>query len=257
VARLGRERGLDVTVTVRSEERAAPLRAEGFRVLASATLDESIAQEVDGRTHVVISFQPDPATDACVARAVAGAHSVAYVSSTGVFGDRRGVVNDASPLPAAPEERSRRILAAEDTYRAAGATILRCPAIYGPDRGLHVRILRGDHRIPGDGTHFISRIHIADLAQFALAAAKHSATTYVVGDREPARHIDVIRFVCDTYGVPMPPSVPLDGVHASLRADRQVDASRALSELGVTLAFPTYREGMSRAATSGKTGEMT
>jgi hypothetical protein len=47
----------------------------------------------------------------------------------------------------------------------------------------------------------------------------------------------------------MPPFVPLESVHESLRADRRVDASRALATFGVTLRFPTYREGMSAAAT--------
>jgi hypothetical protein len=52
---------------------------------------------------------------------------------------------------------------------------------------------------------------VADLAQFALAAGTR-ASTYVVGDEEPARHLDVVRYVCRTYGVPMPGFVPLDGV---------------------------------------------
>jgi hypothetical protein len=71
----------------------------------------------------------------------------------------------------------------------------------------------------------------------------------VVGDLEPAPHVDVVRFVCEAYGVAMPPFVPLESVHESLRADRRVDASRALERFGVTLRYPTYREGMSPAAT--------
>ena len=47
-----------------------------------------------------------------------------------------------------------------------------------------------------------------------------------------------------TRGVPLPPFVPLESVHESLRADRRIDASRALATLGVTLRYPTYREGM-------------
>jgi hypothetical protein len=55
--------------------------------------------------------------------------------------------------------------------------------------------------------------------------------------------------VCETYGAEMPPSVPLDSVHASLRADRAVDASRAWSVLGVSPRYPSYRDGMSVTAT--------
>ena len=59
----------------------------------------------------------------------------------------------------------------------------------------------------------------------------------------------MVRFVCETYRVPMPPFVPLESVHDSLRADRWVDGSRARALFGVTFTYPTYREGMAPQAT--------
>jgi len=260
VARLARARGLEVVAHARSDARVAALRNEGFAVLQQAVLDETVAAHVDERTHVVIAFPPDGATDAHIAPSLAGAAAVSYVSSTGVYGAHRGVVDDATPLPAAsgdgttPSAPRARIVAAEAVYRRVGGTVLRCPGLYGRDRGLHVRILRGEHRIPGDGTRSLSRIHVEDLAQLILAlvpaaGAPRLAETLVVGDLAPAPHIDVVRFVCETYGVPLPPFVPLESVHESLRADRRVDASRALDRAGITLRYPGYREGMAPAAT--------
>lgn len=171
-----------------------------------------------------------------------------------MYGEHRGVVDDATPVPTAPppNERAARILTAEEAYRQRGATILRCPGIYGRDRGLHVRVLKGEHRIPGDGTRFLSRIHVEDLAQLVLASAAapgQRPDTYVVGDLEPAPHVEVVRFIADVYGVPLPPFVPLESVHESLRADRRIDAARALTTFGVALRYPTYREGMAPSAT--------
>ena len=245
---------------MRSDARAAALRAEGFEVLQASVLGDAVAEHVDARTRVVVAFPPDGETDARIAPLIARASHVVYISSTGVYGERRGVVDDRTPVPASPppSERAAKVLAAEAAYRAHGATVLRCPGIYGRDRGLHVRIVKGEHRIPGDGTRFLSRIHVDDLAQLVLAAASHgsahgavpgSPATYVVGDLEPAAHIEVVRFIAEAYGVAVPPCVPLDSVHESLRADRRVDASRALSELGVTLRYPTFREGMAPSAT--------
>jgi nucleoside-diphosphate-sugar epimerase len=248
-ARCARASGLDVLVTVRSDARAEALRADGFRVLQAPGLDAGVVAHIDGATHVVVAFQPDPETDAIVARALRGAHSSAYVSSTGVYGNLTGHIDDTTPLPEFPDARAQKILSAEAQYRSAGSTILRCPGIYGPDRGLHLRVLRGEHRIPGKGEGFLSRIHIDDLARFALAAADAASSTFVVGDSEPARHIDVVRFICDAYGVPLPESVPEGSVHASLRADRRIDATRASTLLGVELGYPTYREGMAPAVT--------
>jgi nucleoside-diphosphate-sugar epimerase len=254
IGRLARERGLEVMANVRSDARAASLRGVGFDVLQRPKLDETIAEHVSPVTHVVIAFPPDGATDARVAAALRGAARITYLSSTGVYGAHRGIVDDATPVPPpAPTDRGAKILAAEDVYRAVGATVLRCPALYGPDRGLHVRVLRGEHRIPGDGTRYLSRIHVADLAQLVLASLPPGAAM-VVGDLEPAPHGDVVRFICEAYGVPMPPFVPLESVHESLRADRRVDASRALAAAGIRLRYPSYRDGMSPSATGLQRG---
>ena len=248
IARRARSAGLKVLATVRSDERASLLRNEGFDVLVAPQLDASIAQHVDAETHVVIGFPPDGQTDEAIAPALRGAHAIAYISSTGVYGGRTGRIDVQTPIPE-PSARAARILHAEAQYRAEGATVLRCPGIYGPSRGLHMRILRGEHRIPGDGSRTLSRIHVEDLASFALATWTVRGEAFVVGDREPAPHIDVVRYVCDTYDVPLPPSIPWEEVHETLRADRAVDSSRAREKLGVALRYPSYREGMSPEAT--------
>jgi nucleoside-diphosphate-sugar epimerase len=233
-----------VLVTVRSELRAQKLRAEGFRVICEPRLDASIAEHVTPDTQVVVAYQPDPSTDAEVAQAIRGARAITYIASTGVYGEVQGPIDDGTSLPDTLNERSRRLLAAEDAFRAVGATVLRCPGIYGPDRGLHVRILRGEHRIPGSGELLSSRIHVEDLATFALQADRAPGETFVVGDLEPARMIELVRFVCDQHDLPLPPTVPLEQVHETLRANRAVNSQRAREVLGVTLRYPTYREGM-------------
>jgi nucleoside-diphosphate-sugar epimerase len=235
--------------TVRSAERRAALEATGAHVLQSAVLGSEIEAHLDSRTRVVVAFPADPETDAHIAPLLARSHSVVYVSSTGVYGALRGRLDDSTPLPAASDARVERLQAAEQRYRDIGATVLRCPAIYGPDRGLHMRVLRGEHRIPGDGTLTLSRVHAEDLAQFALSNHSAHGETFVVGDAEPAPHIEVVRFICEAYRVPMPEFAPLESLHASLRADRAVDPSRALATLAVTLRFPSYRQGMAPDAT--------
>ncbi|HEX7665946.1 MAG TPA: NAD(P)H-binding protein [Polyangiaceae bacterium] len=247
VARLARSEGESVVATVRSEERAAPLRLDGFEVVVADPLDaEAIAAFVDEKTHVIVTFPPDGETDARVAPHFARAAAITYLSSTGVYSGVSGVVDDTTPLPAAPSETARTTLAAEDAWRNVGATVLRSPGIYGADRGLHLRIARGQHRIAGDGSTYTSRIHVRDLAALLLAARKKRGETYVVGDTEPTTQRQISEWVAREYGVAMPPFVPAAEVHESLRADRRVDGSRALRELGVTLEFPSWREGMAK-----------
>jgi hypothetical protein len=68
--------------------------------------------------------------------------------------------------------------------------------------------------------------------------------TFVVSDLTPSRHIDVVRFVCETRGLALPSFEPLEQAAASLRADRRVRPARALERLGVRLRYPSFREGM-------------
>jgi len=248
VLALARARGHDARGVVRRAEAAAALRGEGFDVVAVPSFDDALAPFVRDAASVIVTFPPDGATDARARRAIDAsgtAPTVAYVSSTSVYGDARGVIDDRTPTaPSAPAGRAR--LEAEAIWR--GATILRAPAIYGTDRGLHVRVLSGKHRIPGDGAGFVSRIHVEDLAALLIATPAAPGETFVVGDLEPAAHIDVVRFVCGAYEVPLPPHAPLETAHETLRGDRRVDGTRALARLGVTLRWPTYRVGMAPRA---------
>jgi nucleoside-diphosphate-sugar epimerase len=248
VARLARDRGAKVLATVRDAARAEALRSERFEVVASASLDDAalaaISPRVSATTQVVVAFPPDGTTDARIAPRFAHAGAIAYVSSTGVYGELRGVIDDTTPLPAHASERAARILDAEAAWRAQGATVLRCPGIYGADRGLHVRVRSGAHRIPDDGSNFTSRIHAEDLAQLLLASRNVRAETFVVGDLAPAMQREIVAWIAAEYGVPMPPSVPGESVHETLRADRRIDPSRALATLAVTLRYPHYRDGM-------------
>lgn len=248
VALRARARGLAVLATVRRDEHAFALRQLGVDTVVLPQLDAALASHVDGRTHVVITFPPDGHTDARVAPSLGAAAAVTYVSSTGVYGALRGHIDDATPTPPATGRSAAR-LEAEALYRQQGATVLRCPGIYGPDRGIHVRLLRGEYRLPGDGTRALSRIHVDDLAELILAAPASPGETFVVGDAEPATHAEIARWLAAVHGLPFPQSVPLDQVHETLRADRAVDGSRALRQLGVQLAYPTYREGMEPSVT--------
>ncbi len=250
VARLGRSAGATVTATTRKADRADGLRAQGIDALLAPALEaDAIATRVDEDTRVLVTFPPDGATDRRVAPALARAAAIAYVSSTGVYGEARGHIDDGTPANgASPRAKAR--LDAETIWRDRGAVIVRAPGIYGPGRGMHLRLARGELRIPGDGTKFLSRTHVADLAAALWALlvlpAPRRGETFVMGDAEPAPHIQVVRWLCDAMELPLPPFAPLDEVDETLRNDRRVDSARLRALLPAPLAYPTYREGFAQ-----------
>jgi nucleoside-diphosphate-sugar epimerase len=245
VAQLALARGEEVLAVVRSQERERALAALGIPVTREKVTE--IARRLAGPdVHAIICFPPDGETDAVLAPLLAPAGAVSYLSTTGVYGDLEGTINDTTPLPTDDGPRQR----AEAAYRAVSGTVLRAPGIYGPDRGLHVRVVRGLHLMPGDGANVNSRIHVEDLAELLLQSRKVRGETFVVADQTPTPQRDLVAWICKEHGCPMPRSVPPAEVHETLRRSRHIDASRALSVLGVTLRYPSYEDGMRKGASA-------
>jgi hypothetical protein len=230
--------------TTRRESRAGDMRAAGIEPIIVSDLSTTGDELPSDGADVLASFPPDGFTDAALAPRCAGAHRIVYISSTAVYGTTAGVVDDATPARAT-DFRSELRLGAESAWRSVGAIVLRAPGIYGPGQGLHVALGNGTYRLPGDGANVLSRIHVDDLASIALAALDRGrpGETYVVGDDAPTPQREVVVWLCERLSLPLPPAAPLETVPATMRGNRSVDGSRVLADLGVTLRYPTFREG--------------
>jgi len=172
------------------------------------------------------------------------ASRVVYLSTTGVYGAARDVDETTAIAPRNPREQVR---AEEEADVLAGpwsALVLRPAAIYGPGRGVHVSLREGRHRILGDGSNYISRIHVDDLAAIAAAALLSDLTgAYPVADEEPCTALEMTRFCSDLLGLPVPPAAPLPDADTR-SANRRVDGRAICRILGVTLRYPSYRVGV-------------
>jgi hypothetical protein len=245
VLRQARALGLKVVATTRAPERSEQLAQAGaLPLVLEAHHYDALAAHVDESTALIVSFPPDGQSDALLGPLARRAFASAYVSSTGVYGDTRGRIDDSTP--AAPDSaRNKLRVEAEQHWRSHGASVLRVGAIYGPHRGQHERVRAGSARIAGDGSHFVCRLHVEDLAAALLQTVvlRLGAQTYVVADDQPAPQGEVVRWLAARMNVPVPASVPLDGAPETLRHDRQIDASRFKRDARINWRYPTYREG--------------
>jgi nucleoside-diphosphate-sugar epimerase len=170
---------------------------------------------------------------------------VVYLSTTGVYGNA-GIVDEQTP----PQPRSAREHARVETERAIQSgpwqsLILRPAAIYGPERGVHIAMAQGRYTLLGDGSNYISRIHVDDLAAIAEAALLSSLSgAYPVADRHPCPAREIAEYCAQLWGLPMPVPADWNDVPESRRANRRVDGSAICRELGVTLRYPSYRDGI-------------
>ncbi len=253
----------EVVGTARRADRARALLTDGFSVVPFD--DPGL---LDGATHLLISAPPEAEGDpvlAALGDAIAGLSGIAwigYLSTTGVYGDRRGgwVSEDDAPNPG--EARSRSRLAAERAWLAFGDTqdvpvrIFRLAGIYGPGRNVLDRLRAGSaRRIVKPGQVF-SRVHVEDVAKVLQASIARPQTgrVYNVADDEPASQEEVVAFAAGLLGVAPPPEEPFESAELSPLARsfysecRRVRNDRIKQELGVVLRYPTYREGLSSLA---------
>ena len=126
--------------------------------------------------------------------------------------------------------------------------ILRPAAIYGPMRGVHSAMRQGRFRLARDGSNFVSRIQVDDLAALAVAAlASSAAGAYPVADDEPCTSREIVEFCAQLLGLPLPGSVMESEVSETRRSDRQVNGSAIRRILGVDLKYASYRTGIPAA----------
>jgi nucleoside-diphosphate-sugar epimerase len=257
-------KGWTIAATVRDPVDAKRLEAEGVTALPlddAARLDATLAEA----NAVLITAPPDangcpglPVVVAALSRTGAFPDWIGYLSTTGVYGDRRGGwVTEQSRLAAQSLEGARRVGAERDWLevgRGMGltVTIFRLPGIYGPGRSVLDRLRAGQaRRIAAPGQVF-SRIHVGDLAAGleASIARPRPGGVYNLCDDEPAPNSDVIAYAAGLLGLPVPPEVALAAANLSAAGQRfyaeskRVSNARAKAELDWRPAYPSYREGL-------------
>ena len=266
LARRLRPEGWSVSATYRG----APGADEAQWV--SAADADGLAAALDAADAVLVSAPPGP--EGCPALTALGAiwarcrrrpGWLGYLSTTGVYGDRRGRwVTERSRLAAQSVEGARRVSAEQD-WLAAGrrlgltVTRFRLPGIYGPGRSALDRLRGGQaRRVVAPGQVF-SRIHVDDLAAGLAAsiARPRAEAAYNLCDDEPAPNSEVIAHAARLLGIEPPPEIPLAEAGLSPAAlrfyaeSKRVSNALAKAELGWRPQYPTYREGLAAILREG------
>jgi nucleoside-diphosphate-sugar epimerase len=256
--------GWTVAATVRRPEDADRLRTQG---VDPVPLDdaERLAAALAEAQAVLLSAPPTdagcpalPLVVPALAKGGAFPDWVGYLSTTGVYGDRRGGwVFETSRLAAQSVEGARRVAAERDWLdvgRGMGltVTVFRLPGIYGPGRSAFDRLREGRARRIASPGHVFSRIHVGDLAAGLAAsiARPQPGGIYNLCDDEPCPNSEVVACAAELLGLPLPPEIALADARlppAALRfyaESKRVSNARAKAELGWRPAYPTYREGL-------------
>lgn len=261
--------GWQVFGTTRDASRTDALANTGVTPLLWS--DEGAIRAAMGQaSHLLASAAPGPQGDPVLAAfgpAIAAAAPrlrwAGYLSTTGVYGDHQGAwVDEDTPLTPSTARGQARVLA-EAEWQALTALplhIFRLAGIYGPGRGPFAKLRAGTaQRIVKPGQVF-SRIHRDDIVRVLRASMAHPnpGRMYNLCDDDPAPPQDVIGHAAQLLGLPMPPEIAFDQADLGPMArsfyaeSKRVSNVRIKQELGVSLAYPTYRQGLASLLAAGE-----
>lgn len=254
-----------VTGTSRSVQGCENIRARGFAATVFNDDTPVEASLLDGISHVVVSVPPGKTGDPVLK--LHGQHLaerarhikwLAYLSTTGVYGDRQGGwVDENSPLEPNTSRGSARLVAETgwlDLWRDAGLAVhlFRLAGIYGPGRNQLQSLKSGKaRRIVKQGQVF-SRIHVADIAGILRASLEkpNPGSAYNVCDDEAAPPQDVVAYAAELLNVEPPPEIAFEDAELSDMAksfyadSKRVSNQKVKTELGYSFVYPTYYQGL-------------
>jgi nucleoside-diphosphate-sugar epimerase len=254
-------RGMPVLLTSRQPRHAGPGR---WLVFDPATGQLPDPAELEGLTHALVTIPPDAEGRDPVLRHLEPLlrqqplEWLGYLSTTGVYGDRRGGWVDETMAPQPTPGRSAARLQAEEAWRTSGlpVQVLRLPAIYGPGRNPFASLREGSARLVHKPGQVFSRIHVDDIVGAVMhllqLPPQRRPHTLILADNAPCPSSEVLGYAAHLLGCRLPEVQPYGSIADSLSpmarsfwSENRRAGNRLLCQgVGYQLRYPTYREGL-------------
>lgn len=261
-------RGTDVFAITRSQERACELTQLGVSPIVGSWLEQDTYTQLlrelaardlasNGRVVVSVPHRAEPvantsqqsaaenneeSTDTHVRGLVAmesvlknRLRQVVYLSTTGVYGQQTGRVDEQSDV--APTRIGPRIAVEAERFLAASklpSTVLRLAGIYGPGRIPLASKLRAGESLAVPKQGYLNLIHVDDIVRSIAAVFENPqpGPLYVLSDNHPVQRFDFYTHLAKLCGIDAPEFVEPDesSTRAKRAGDKQVDSSKFWKE---------------------------
>ncbi|MCA9005500.1 MAG: SDR family oxidoreductase, partial [Planctomycetaceae bacterium] len=197
---------------------------------------------------------------------------VIYLSSTSVYGQTAGEWVDETSVCEPERENGQICLEAEQLFdqhgflsnaasqsKGATAVILRLAGIYGPGRLLaRMEQIRTGEPLAGNPDAWLNLIHLTDIVRTILKCDTeiHLEDRYLVSDSRPITRREYYETLARLLQAPEPrfdtaapgeigmKSTRFNSTERAAGLNKRCDNKRLREELGVSLTFPTIREGL-------------
>ena len=259
IASVGRQLGVKVLCSRRTKGSA------GADFIFNA--DNELSNEIfEGATHVLSCIPPllsgeDPVLSKVKTKLLNSKTLkwVGYLSTTGVYGDKKGGWVNETTCPNPQQERSIRRFSCENEWldTKLPIQILRLPGIYGPRRSVFESLLKGTTKMIDKPGQVFSRIHVDDIAGAVLFLINlysqgKNPSVVNISDDLPTNNLEVINFAANLAKKSLPKTIPFESAQKTMspmalsfwQENRKVENKLLCKKLGYSLIYPDFKSGL-------------
>ena len=263
-----------ITVITRNVEKINLLRKRG--VEAYHWSDQASVKECTQKNNVILHSVPpvgnsDPVYECFVEffSELPDKSKFIYLSSTGVYGDRRGNwVDETAKLNPKTELGIYRLYAEKIWKKIAKKfglklTIMRLAGIYGLGRSPMERLQKGKARVIRKPGLLFSRIHVDDIVELIRLCIERDNISgiYNICDNKPASSETVMKEASRLLGIDCPAPVSMEKLDLSKKAldfyseSKKVSNKKLLKDFRYEMKHPDYFSGLKAIANDLKRSE--
>jgi NAD dependent epimerase/dehydratase family enzyme len=225
--------------------------------------DNHLLKELDSSNKVLISVPPKNQKDVVIKTFSKDLKKssfdwITYLSSTSVYGDKKGEWVDEKTIPEPSSLTGYSRLNAETAWLQyyknfnLPVQIFRLSGIYSLENNIIKRLKMGTVKIVKNKNHFFSRIHIEDIAEILMLSLKkfNSGEIYNISDNYPCSNEELTKYAANLIKIDIPEKTNLDEIKNEMLKDfykssKKVSNQKMKNFFSYKLKYPTYIEGLS------------
>ena len=217
----------------------------------------------DDITHILVSVPPNDLGDIFIQNyrdiiiKNKNIEWIGYLSATNVYGDHNGeLVSESSQTKPKTKKGINRLVAEKQWLELISKfnlpiKIFRLAGIYGPNRNIKERLIKGLVKNIFKEGQFFSRIHVEDVANI-LSLSMNNITKnkiYNLADDFSCNLNVIIEYLCEKNSLKKPAQISFDDMSSDYKKEsfflenKRVDNSLVKKDLLKNFKYPSFKEG--------------
>ena len=255
---------INLSVTSREESKEKKIDEISYNnyQFIDANFDKDLLNKLKQSDHILISIPPVDGEDLIIKNfkeiiKECNPKWVTYLSATSVYGDHQGEwVDELSKTNPTSSNGVDRLIAERLWLDLANKQniplqIFRLSGIYSDQSNTLVRLKSGRANVINKKNHFLSRIHVEDIANVLFKSLSNfkSSEIYNISDDKPSSSEEVILYGIKILNIKKPKSIEVKEIESEMlknfyKESKKVSNQKMKSFFDYNLKFPTYVEGL-------------